>query len=123
MFERHGIKTVHADTVREAIAACERRMPDLVVLDLLLPDGDGVMVADWMRQRDQLRQVPLVVYSAKDLEGTERERLQSGHTEFFIKGRVTPEEFEHQLVAWLDRIILAKDASSPPYAVRSMVSP
>ncbi len=122
MFERHGIKTVHAETVREAIAACERRMPDLVVLDLLLPDGDGVMVADWMRQRDQLRQVPLVVYSAKDLEGTERERLQSGHTEFFIKGRVTPEEFEHQLVAWLDRIILAKGASSPPYAVRSMVS-
>src|SRR5262245_27332521 len=112
MFQTHSIKTVYAWTGREAIAACEQRMPDLLVLDLILPDGDGFMVADWLRQQDQLRQVPLVVYSAKDLEGMERERLQLGHTEFFTKGRITPEEFEHQIVAWLDRIVLAKTAQT-----------
>jgi CheY-like chemotaxis protein len=120
MFQRHGIKTVYAGTGQEAIAACEQRMPDLLVLDLILPDGDGFMVADWLRQQDQLRQVPLVVYSAKELEGSERERLQLGHTEFFTKGRITPEEFEQQIVVWLDRIILAKAADTTPHTTQRL---
>jgi CheY-like chemotaxis protein len=105
MFQRHGIETMHARTGREAIEACEQLIPDLLVLDLILPDGDGFVVADWLRQQDQLRRVPLVVYSAKDLDAGEREQLQLGHTEFFTKGRITPQEFEHRVVGLLARLV------------------
>ena len=111
MFQRHGIETVYAHTGREAVRVCERLEPDLLVLDLILPDGDGFMVADWLKQHDRLRQMPLVVYSAKDLDGEERERLQLGHTAFFTKGRITPEEFEQRVLGLLDRIVPNKRGS------------
>jgi len=81
-------------------------------------DGDGFMVADWLRRQGQFRQVPLVVYSAKDLDAEERERLQLGHTEFFTKGRITPEEFEQRIVRWLDQLILARAAGVTQYETR-----
>ncbi len=105
IFQRHGLETVHARTGHEAIEGCKRWRPDLLVLDLILPDGDGFLVADWLRQYDQLRHVPLVVYSAKDLDAEERERLQLGHTEFFTKGRITPKEFEHRVMSLLARLV------------------
>jgi hypothetical protein len=69
-----------------------------------------------------LRRVPLVVYSAKDLDAGEREQLQLGHTEFFTKGRITPQEFEHRVVEWLDRIILAKAADTAKHETQPAVS-
>jgi PAS domain S-box-containing protein len=105
ILQRHGIETVHARTGREAIEGCERWRPDLLVLDLILPDGDGFVVADWLKQHDQLRQMPVAVYSAKDLDAGERERLQLGRTEFFTKGRITPEEFEQRVMGLLARLV------------------
>lgn len=48
--ERRGVRVKEAATVREALASCRRDVPDLLVLDLNLPDGSG-----W----DVLRQLPL----------------------------------------------------------------
>jgi hypothetical protein len=107
MFERHGIETFHARTGREALQLSQRTLPDLLVLDLMLPDGDGFSVVDWLRLHDQLRQVPLVVYTAKDLDDAERQRLKLGQTQFFTKGRITPEDFEQRVIEWLNRLIPA----------------
>jgi PAS domain S-box-containing protein len=107
MFERHGIETFHAKTGREALQFSQRTLPDLLVLDLGLPDGDGFSVVDWLRLHDQLRQVPLVVYTAKDLDEAERQRLKLGQTQFFTKGRITPEDFEQRVIGWLNRLIPA----------------
>jgi CheY-like chemotaxis protein len=111
ILRRHGIEAVHARTGREAIEECERWRPDLLVLDLVLPDGDGFVVADWLKQHDKLWQTPVAVYSAKDLDAGERERLQLGHTEFFTKGRITPEEFEQRVMSLLARLVPNKGGS------------
>jgi CheY-like chemotaxis protein len=79
------------------------------VLDVLLPDGDGFVVVDWLRQQDGLAHAPLLVYSAKELDAGERERLQGGQTEFFTKGRITPEEFEQHVLQWLSRMLPASE--------------
>jgi DNA-binding response OmpR family regulator len=80
-------------------------LPDLLLLDLVLPQGDGYVVVEWLRLHDRLRKVPLVVYSARDLNKTERDRLLLGPTEFFTKGRITPEDFEERVIALLHRIL------------------
>jgi CheY-like chemotaxis protein len=105
MLQRHGIESFYARTGREAIQLCQHVSPDLLILDPGLPDGDGFMVVNWFRQQNSLRQVPLVVYSAKDLDVDERERLKLGPTQFFTKGRVTPEEFEQRVVGFLNHIL------------------
>ncbi|WP_229425720.1 response regulator [Lusitaniella coriacea] len=109
LFERHGIETYHAQTGREAIQLSQQIMPDLLVLDLILPQYDGFAVVDWLRQHNALCYVPLVVYTSKDLEDGERERLRLGQTVFLTKGCITPEQFEQRAIALLDRVVQGKE--------------
>jgi len=53
-----------AMSVRDGIDMIERLRPDLVLVDLHLPDGSGLAVAEWMRTRPMLAGVPVVVVSA-----------------------------------------------------------
>jgi PAS domain S-box-containing protein len=105
MFERHEIEAYHAKTGLEAIQMSQHVLPDLLLLDLVLPEVDGYAVVEWLRLHDCLHEVPLVVYSAEELTKAERDRLALGPTEFFTKGRITPENFEQRVIALLNRIV------------------
>ncbi|MGD0011463.1 MAG: PAS domain S-box protein [Terriglobia bacterium] len=104
VFERHGYKVFHAQTGSEAIQSAERVFPNLIVLDLVLPEGDGFDVVAGLRHNKALRSVPLVVYTAKDIDEAEREKLKLGETVFLTKGRISPEEFEKRVIGLLDRL-------------------
>ncbi|HYG58559.1 MAG TPA: ATP-binding protein, partial [Symbiobacteriaceae bacterium] len=104
VFQRHGARTFHARTGWEAIAMTEQTTPDLLVLDLYLPEVDGFAVIDWLRRHDWLNRVPLVVYTARDLSETDRRSLQTGNTVFLTKGRISPAEFEKRIVTLLTRV-------------------
>jgi PAS domain S-box-containing protein len=103
-FERHGIKTFHAQSGTEAIELCRELTPDLLILDLVLPDLDGFGVVDWLRDQNHLRHVPLVVYSAAEPTPQEKERLKLGPTQFMTKSRVPPEEFEQRVLRLLEAV-------------------
>ncbi|MEP0885461.1 PAS domain S-box protein [Trichocoleus sp. ST-U3] len=113
MFSRHGIETFHAQTGRDAIHLSQRILPDLLVLDLALPEYNGFAVVDWLRQHNRLRQVPLVVYTAQDLDESDRQRLKLGQTLFFTKGRITSHEFEQRAIDLLNRMIRGKTGDTP----------
>ncbi|MBE9007331.1 response regulator [Fortiea sp. LEGE XX443] len=104
LFERHDIETCLARTGREAIHLSQELNPDLLILDLILPESDGFMVIDWLKQHNHLCTMPVVVYSAQDLDESERQRLKLGYTEFLTKGRVTTQEFEQRVMELLQRI-------------------
>jgi CheY-like chemotaxis protein len=102
-FRRRGVATWWAQSGMEAITLGERIQPDLVVLDLVLPDVDGFAVVDWLHGHDGLRSTPLVVYTAKDLDNRDLDRLWPA--EVLTKGRVTPDQVEARIVTLLDRMI------------------
>ncbi|MCU0568340.1 MAG: response regulator [Oculatellaceae cyanobacterium Prado106] len=104
LFQSHNVETFHAKTGREAIHLSQQIKPDLLILDLVIPEGNGFAVVEWLQQHDQLHNIPLVVYSAQDLDAMERDRLKLGHTEFLPKGQVTPEEFEQRVLKLLQQI-------------------
>jgi PAS domain S-box-containing protein len=114
VFGRHGIEALHAPTGVEAVEVSRRSPPDLLVLDLGLPHGDGYWVVEALRADDALRGVAMVVYTARELDEEHRERLRLGHTEFLTKGRVTPEEFEKRVVSLLNRIAPARHTTTGP---------
>lgn len=105
MFNRHGTITFYAQTGREAIQVSQDIIPDLLVLDLGLPECDGFAVVDWLRQYQRLSHVPLVVYTARDLDESDRQRLKLGQTLFLTKGRINPQEFEQRVINLLNRMI------------------
>lgn len=112
LLSRYHIETFHAQTGRDAIQLSQQVLPDLLVLDLGLPTDDGFAVVDWLRQHNRLCQMPLVIYTARDLNDDERERLRLGQTLFLTKGRITSQEFEQQVINLLNRMIRSKAGDS-----------
>ena len=110
-FERAGIQVHHASTQRQAMELCVSSKPDLVILDVALPDGDGFGLVDWLRQQQELKNLPMVVYSAQDLSEPEQEKLRLGNTEFLTKARVQPQDVETLVVSMLRQ---ANDPNSLP---------
>lgn len=98
LFEQHGIEIFLAKTGKEAIRLSQAVNPDLLILDLVLPECDGFAVVEWLQQHNRLCKIPLMVYSAKELDESERKRLKLGHTEFLKKGQVTAQEFEQRVM-------------------------
>jgi CheY-like chemotaxis protein len=90
--------------------------PQLIVLDPALPEKDGFSLVDWLRQSatsQQIRQMPLAVYSASDLDEQEQHKLRLGPTLFCTKGRVTPNELEQRVVSWFAQLRQVKNTSHP----------
>jgi CheY-like chemotaxis protein len=100
-FERAGIQVHHASTQRKAMELCVSSRPDLLILDIALPDGDGFGLVDWLRQQHEMKKLPLVVYSAQDLSEGERKKLRLGNTEFLTKARVQPQDVETLVLSML----------------------
>jgi CheY-like chemotaxis protein len=105
IFESHGIETFDASSGVQAIELAQRVLPDLVVLDISLPEADGFEVVDWLRRHERLNALPMVVYTASDLDEADRERLRLGDTtEFLTKGRISPKHFERSVMALIARL-------------------
>jgi two-component system KDP operon response regulator KdpE len=68
-----------------AVATAQKERPDLIVLDLGLPVGDGFVVLDRLQKSDALSGVPVIVLSARDPENNESRALKAGATAFFQK--------------------------------------
>ncbi|WP_285104732.1 response regulator [Promicromonospora sp. MEB111] len=88
------------DAARDALS--QGADPDLVVLDLTLPDGSGrELVAD-LRRDGRLRRVPLVVYTGAEVSRTDRADLRLGRTVFLTKGRAAPDAVLRSVLDLLD---------------------
>jgi len=101
VFSRDGITVEVAHTRQAALDLCHTFEPHLMVLDIGLPDGDGFNVVDWLRQHRNLAQLPLVVYSGREITPEERRQLTLGPTHFLTKARVQPQQLEALVLTML----------------------
>jgi threonine synthase len=69
---------------REAIEMAKAHPPDLVILDLMMPEVDGFAVLEALKEEKDLQDVPVIVVTAKELTDLERRRL-SGHIEALLQ--------------------------------------
>ncbi len=67
------------------IAAAQKEHPDVIILDLGLPAGDGFVVLERLQQSDSLSSIPVIVLTARDPQGNEQRALKAGAAAFFQK--------------------------------------
>lgn len=77
--------TAFASDAIEALSVAKKEQPDLVLLDLGLPGGDGFMVMDRMKDIASLSCLPVIVVSARNQEGNKDRALSAGAEAFFQK--------------------------------------
>ncbi|RME44123.1 MAG: helix-turn-helix domain-containing protein [Chloroflexi bacterium] len=85
----------------QALELMARRRPDLVLLDLMMPVMDGFQVIQAMQERENLRNVPVVVLTAQALTSQDMARLQQGVAAVLAKGVHTRTEILQQIDAVL----------------------
>ncbi len=78
-------ETVNAGDGYSAIAQAYKEQPNLIILDLGLPAGDGFVVLDRLQKDDKLSNIPVVVLTARDPQSNERRALEAGAAAFFQK--------------------------------------
>jgi signal transduction histidine kinase/CheY-like chemotaxis protein len=103
-FQNAAVRIDHVESRQQAIRQCITRPPDLLILDLTLPDGDGFSLVEWLRQQPTLRALPLVVYSGREITEPEMAQLRLGPTEFLTKAKVQPHEVEELVLSMVHRI-------------------
>jgi two-component system KDP operon response regulator KdpE len=81
----NGYAVVTAVDGVAAIAAARREMPDLIILDLGLPAGDGFLVLERLRAMTDLLATPVIVLSAWDPTSNRQRSLKAGAVAFFQK--------------------------------------
>jgi threonine synthase len=77
----------------EAIELVTRERPDLVILDLMMPEVDGFAVLDVLRSKPETANIPVIVATAKELTVDEKSRLQGQIQSLMLKGDFLNDEF------------------------------
>jgi two-component system cell cycle response regulator DivK len=91
-----GFRTLEAATGAEGIALAEAKLPDLVLLDLRLPDMDGTEVARELRDRARTQGIPVVALSALRLTDHDDELRAAGFAGYLEKP-ISVAEFPSQV--------------------------
>ena len=78
LLKANDYDTVFATDGSSAIAEARKHQPDLIILDLGLPAGDGFVVLERLRANTDLSLIPVVVVSARDLHGNKERALKAG---------------------------------------------
>ncbi len=82
---------------REGIAAARRQQPDLIVLDLMMPDVNGFDVVEELRRQAETARIPIMVLTAMQLTAEERDKLNGHVTSVLAKTELELEHFRAEV--------------------------
>src|SRR5712691_11454792 len=81
-----------AENGRQALARLQTDKPDVILLDLMMPEMDGFAVVAALQKEAGWRDIPVIVITARDLDANDRERLNSGVKSVLVKDTFRPAE-------------------------------
>jgi threonine synthase len=87
---------------REAIELVNREFPDIVILDLMMPEVDGFAVLDSLRSNPKTANIPVIVATAKELTVSEKSRLQGQIQSLMQKGDFLNDDFLDEVRALIE---------------------
>jgi DNA-binding response OmpR family regulator len=83
--EKEGFGFAGAQTGKGAVELCRRERPDLVILDIMLPDIDGLEVCKALRNHSELAHVPIIFLTARVSETDRIVGLELGANDYIVK--------------------------------------
>ena len=102
VLEAEGYVVLEADSGPSAMKLLERETPDLILMDVNMPEIDGYTLTAQLRQRDALRRIPIVALTAYALKG-DRERALAAGCAGYIQKPIDVDSLPEQVAAFLRR--------------------
>lgn len=91
------------ETGSEAVAGLGADLPDLILLDISLPEMDGTEVLAWIRQQGALKDTPVIALTAHAMAGDREKYLRAGFNDYLTKPIVDESVLTETIERWLGR--------------------
>ncbi len=101
MLTPFGFRILRAHGGASAITMAAEHLPDLILLDLMMPEVSGFDVVDALRANPATRHIPVLIVTAKELTSEDKQRLSGHVTAILQKGSFAAVD----LIAWLDNAL------------------
>ena len=92
LLEAHGYQTSGTSSGHEALNLVRKMRPDLVLMDIQLPQVSGLEVTKWIKDDPELRSIPVVAVTAFAMKGDE-ERIREGGCEAYLSKPISVGKF------------------------------
>src|SRR5688572_53979 len=83
--EKEGFQVAGSQTGKGAVELCRREKPDLVLLDIMLPDSDGLDICKAIRAHPELSHLPVIFLTARATETDRIVGLELGANDYVVK--------------------------------------
>lgn len=85
LMEAHGYNILQTRDGMEALKLARAHRPDLILMDIQLPEVSGLEVTKWIKEDDDLRSIPVIAVTAFAMKGDEEKILQGGCEAYIAK--------------------------------------
>ena len=92
LLEAHGYATLQTRDGMEALKIARQEKPDLILMDIQLPEVSGLEVTKWIKEDDDLRRIPVIAVTAFAMKGDE-EKIREGGCEDYIAKPISIAKF------------------------------
>ena len=92
LLDAHGYDTLQTKDGMEALVIAREKRPDLILMDIQLPEVSGLEVTKWIKEDDELKSIPVVAVTAFAMKGDE-EKIRVGGCEAYIAKPISVQLF------------------------------
>ena len=85
MLERGGFEVLKAKDAKQALAVLEIEAPDLIILDVMMPEMNGIELCTLLRQRPDTQELPILILSARGDAKSVMSGMDAGATDYLPK--------------------------------------
>lgn len=100
LLQTQGYETIETNNGMMACDLAREHMPDLILMDIQLPEVSGLDVTKWIKEDPQIRQIPVIAITAFAMKGDE-ERIRQGGCEAYISKPISVSKFLETMRAYL----------------------
>lgn len=92
LLEANGYAVIQTRDGLSALDLCRKHRPDLVIMDIQLPEVSGIEVTKWLKEDDELRHIPVIAVTAFAMKGDEQ-KIREGGCEAYISKPISVVSF------------------------------
>src|SRR5690348_5943092 len=100
LLEAHGYLTLQTKDGMEALQMARQHRPDLILMDIQLPEVSGLEVTKWLKEDNDLRTIPVIAVTAFAMKGDE-EKIRGGGCEAYIAKPISVVSFMRTIERFL----------------------
>jgi two-component system, cell cycle response regulator DivK len=92
LLEAHGYRTIHTRDGMEVLDLAREHHPDLIIMDIQLPEVSGLEVTKWLKAETDLKSIPVIAVTAFAMKGDE-EKIRAGGCEDYLSKPIMVTQF------------------------------